>query len=295
MGGLIFLVAILVAFIEPLVRGSLPLRYTTLDTVAVVLESQSFAILALFFGFALIGFVDDYVVPRMTAKRGLGWIQKLLAQIAVAYLASASMFRGESLMIVGLSVFMILFWSNAFNFADGLDALAGSLILGLSLGFILLSTLNNEASIASYYATALAAGAIVFLAFNAPPAKMFMGDVGSLPIGAFYGMMSVLFLRSGTTSHEFTTGPGWEITLREPLYLPLFILSLVMIIELVPVPLQVAYFKLTKGKRLFPMTPIHHAFEKKGWPETRIVWIFALFQLLCSLMAYYYALGMKPS
>ncbi|MEQ1935450.1 MAG: hypothetical protein ABL962_16445 [Fimbriimonadaceae bacterium] len=293
MGGLIFLVAMTVAFVEQLLRGGVPYK----DFGVNVLLSKSFAVLALFFGFALIGFVDDYVVPRMTAKRGLGWMQKLIAQIAVASLASASMFRGEPLVIVGLSVFMILFWSNAFNFADGLDALAGSLILGISLGFMLLSTFSSEAAIAAHFATALSAGALVFLAFNAPPAKMFMGDVGSLPIGAFFGMMTVLFLRPQPPFSGFSTldPEMFRTYIPGPLYLPLFILSLAMIAELVPVPMQVAYYKLTKGKRLFPMTPIHHAFEKKGWPESRIVWIFALFQLLCSLAAYTLALGMKPS
>lgn len=276
MGGLFFLVA-LIAFV--IVR---PREAST--AVALPFESQRASIMWLFFGFAAIGFVDDFVVPKLFKKRGLGWMPKLVMQIGLATIASytynASILTKPSYLGIGLGVFLILFWSNAFNFADGLDGLAGSLILGLAVGFVALASNRPDLLAFNQYTFALVAATIVFLFYNAPPAKVFMGDVGSLPVGAVFGFASWViltpdptFFRPGSNEYPFH------------LLLPMALLSFVMIAELVPVPMQVAYFKLTKGKRIFPSTPIHHAFEKKGWPESRVVWTFALFQLLLSIAA----------
>jgi len=231
--------------------------------------------LLLLVSFGLIGFVDDFVIPRiMKGKRGLGWKQKFILEIALGGLA-AYMAIPEFSIEWGLFLFLILFFSNAYNFADGLDGLAGSIWLGLAVGLIGLSAIGNPMSIGPVLA--ITGGVIVFLFYNAPPAKIFMGDVGSLPLGACLGAaVGILFLNPPFQQPVVASTIG---------FLPLFIFSFMMIAELVPVPMQVAYYKLTKGKRIFPATPIHHGFEKKGWPESRVVWCFALTQLLLSAAA----------
>jgi phospho-N-acetylmuramoyl-pentapeptide-transferase len=241
-------------------------------------------LLLLIVGFGVIGFIDDFVVPRMPAgKRGLGWKQKLLMEIAVAAGAMA-IGQSQEVWAIAVGTFLILFFSNAYNFSDGLDGLAGSLWIGLAVGLLLL----NPGAAVAVTVIAILGGVVTFLFLNAPPAKVFMGDVGSLPIGAVLGYAVFTMLFPPTTS---------GFALDASALVPVAILSFVMMAELLPVPMQVAYFKATKGKRLFPMTPIHHAFEKQGWKETRVVWSFALVQLLLSLVAVsvYLAIGAQQS
>ena len=227
----------------------------------------------LLLGFAAIGFIDDFVVPRIwKGKRGLGWKQKIILEFGLAGLASHLVMPAPYLAF-WMTLFLILFFSNAYNFADGLDGLSGTVWLALAYG---LMSFSNGAAPTQEIVMAISGATVVFLFLNAPPAKVFMGDVGSLPIGALLGWCIAANLWSGSWNPaeiDLTLAPA------------LLVLSFVMIAELVPVPMQVAYFKLTKGKRLFPMTPIHHAFEKFGWPETRVVFAFALTQLLLSLAA----------
>jgi phospho-N-acetylmuramoyl-pentapeptide-transferase len=243
--------------------------------IAILVSSQDWRLCAWILGFALIGFTDDFVVPRlMKGKRGLGWKQKILAQIVLAVLAAPIFHLPWNGLTVAVTAFLVLFFSNAYNFADGLDGLAGALGVLLCIGFIALATNFLEGEPVILALLALVGGIIPFLFLNAPPAKVFMGDVGSLPIGALFGAAaSVVIFGHPITVNNYP--PMWPIVL---------ILSLVMVAELVPVPMQVGYYKLTK-KRLFPMTPIHHAFEVKGWPESRVVWTFILTQLLLDTMA----------
>ncbi len=250
--------------------------------------------------FALIGFVDDYVVPRLLpGKRGLGWKQKILMQVFAAGVPVAM--AGGTPLWIGIATFWILFCANAFNFADGLDGLAGTILLGQIVGLVGIAGAQGATvvfPIAPFMA--MMGGLLVFLYWNAPKARVFMGDVGSLPIGAMLGGVWFLYTYSNTD------GAGQH--LPEQMILPVLIWSIPMICELVPVPLQVFSVKVFK-KKLFPFTPIHHAFEeiklKPGeteesesykervktsprwahWPETRIVFTFAIFQLLCSMLA----------
>lgn len=234
--------------------------------------NQIWATLVLVAGFGLIGFADDFLVPKLTGKRGLGWKQKIIPELAVAAAAAGILYPIGSAWFC--LVFLILFFSNAFNFSDGLDGLAGSVWLAIAIGVFMLA--NREVPIVQIATMAISGGVVTFLFLNAPPAKIFMGDVGSLPIGAVLGFLVFkLWVPPGAVGLYLDPGMTLSIVL----------LSLLMIAELVPVPLQVAYFKLTRGKRLFPATPIHHGFEKKGWPESRVMWTFALFQLLLSLAA----------
>jgi len=256
MGGIIILIGILFALI---MEG----RFSFSDILPHLI---------LLVGFALIGFVDDFVVPRMMAgKRGLGWMQKLAMQVAIAAGAGWTLDASP----VGIAVFtlVILFWSNAYNFADGMDLNAGLILLGLCAGFFFL-TRSVASAVPGYLPLAMAGAAIPFLFLNAPPAKVFMGDVGALPIGALLGLECWSLIHDpqlGEVSPTMTA-------------LAALCIGLVMIIELVPVPIQIFSVKVFKRK-VFPYTPIHHAFERAGWPETRVVAMFALAQLLASLAA----------
>lgn len=286
MGGLIILAGALIALLAHRWREAPLSLATSLHGGSRAESLQPLDVfLFLIVSFGIIGFIDDFIVPRMKAgKRGLGWKQKLAMEIVFSGVAASMLFPAFEFAWFSC-VFLILFCSNAYNFADGLDGLSGSIWLGMTLGVVGLASLAEP--ILATPMIAVSGATLVFLAYNAPPAKIFMGDVGSLPLGAMLGAcLSMLAMK--TPSHPLTGSPpiGW---------LPIVLVSLLMIAELVPVPMQVAYFKLTKGRRMFPSTPIHHAFEKKGWPESRVVWMFALFQLLCSLAAYTVAVGTSPS
>lgn len=288
MGGFIILVGLFAGF---------PFGISTTHSIVLVITMALFA---------FIGFVDDYVVPRlMVGKRGLGWKQKIILQVLAALLPMLVAGGAGSLDIVllGAYVFSVLFFANAFNFADGLDGLAGTILLGSIIGMIGIPAVYG-AVMPSGILFSLLGGLAVFLFWNAPKARVFMGDVGSLPIGALLGGYWFFVRMVGSLSSE---EPDPRVVAKA-LLLPLLIWSIPMICELVPVPLQVFSVKVFK-KKLFPFTPIHHAFEeiklKEGetvesesykervknsprwahWPETRIVFTFAIYQFLCSMLA----------
>lgn len=236
--------------------------------------------LLLVLGFAAIGFVDDYVVPRtMAGKRGLGWIPKLATQV-VAALAALLLGGWNDPVVLGVAVFLVLFACNAYNFADGMDGLAGGLAVLLAAGLAQVLVMNGLQHGASTCLAALAGAMIPFLFLNAPPAKVFMGDVGALPIGALLGYaFAVAVWPAGSRA----VGHVGEAHLL--LALSLATMGFVLIAELVPVPLQILSVKLRKGKRLFRRTPIHHAFQHAGWPETRVVAMFLLAQFVLVVAA----------
>ncbi|MER3496329.1 MAG: hypothetical protein C4320_05720 [Armatimonadota bacterium] len=257
MGGLITVVGLLAGLIAALLAGN--------PNDRAYLASG----LLLLLGFGAIGFLDDFIIPRLIkGKRGLGWRQKIVMQFVVAVVALLPTI-GFNFVPLGFGVFVILFASNAYNFADGLDGLAGFIGVAYAAGLVGLASNSSQYGV-GVIGFAVAAGLIPFLYLNAHPARVFMGDVGSLPIGALLGWASLGLFRD----------------LRAPTLTPLALLALnlLLIVELVPVPIQVLSFKLT-GRRIFPATPIHHSFENKGWPETRIVPAFAMFQLLLAVLA----------
>lgn len=296
MGGLIVLVGIVCGV------GFLASAFATIRPWAL-----SGLVLAV--GFGLIGFVDDFVVPRMVkGSRGLGWKQKLLMQILATVLGVAPLFGGQDWTSVGVAVFVILFFSNAYNFSDGLDALAGTILLAFCAGVLGIGMLTGN-TFAVQTSLILMCAVIPFLFLNAPPARVFMGDVGSLPIGALLGLIVISlwsFRMTGVSEakptmllpgftvfdpiveasryHYYYISPEASSVVPFVKMLPLLVLSVVMIAELVPGPLQILSVKLRK-KKLFPYTPIHHAFEKAGWPETRVTFMFALIQLIASIVA----------
>jgi phospho-N-acetylmuramoyl-pentapeptide-transferase len=257
MGGIIFVLGITAGLVTAAAKGE-----------------GSWWTVGLFAGFSLIGFVDDFVVPRMfPGKRGLGWMQKLGGQLLLGALPAIAAKQMDPLSL-GASIFLVLLFANAYNFADGLDGLASliGIFLFFGLGALALTQTANSASPDLHVASCVIAGLAIFLFLNAPPAKIFMGDVGSMGIGALGGLITFQALFAGTTP------------LGQRPWLPVAVLSVVMLIELVPGPIQILSVKLRK-KRIFPKTPIHHAFEDAGWPETRIVFTFAMVQLLCTLIA----------
>lgn len=252
MGGIIFLPAVAVASL--LVAG---------PSLRVV------AALVTMLGFALIGFTDDLLKVARRRSLGLRAKHKLTGQVILSLaLAAVAVFfasRGTTVHLPGSSLDWSLGWlyfpfvvlvltgaSNAVNLTDGLDGLAAGVTVAVSLAYVFLAILAGEPDMA-VLAASLAGGCLGFLAYNFYPARVFMGDTGSMALGAAVGTMAV-----------FT---GTE------LLLPL--VGGVYVIEAISVILQVIFFKLTR-KRLFLMSPLHHHFELAGWPEVRVVLLFWL-------------------
>ena len=152
---------------------------------------------------------------------------------------------------------------NAVNFTDGIDGLNTSVTLVVALVFSVIAMLLNRVGL-SLYAAAIVGAMIGFLFWNANPAKVFMGDTGSLFLG---GMVC-----------------GMAFALDMPLIL--ILVGIIYLCETLSVILQVTYFKLTHGKRIFKMTPIHHHFELCGWKEEKIVFVFTAITLVMCVLAY---------
>jgi len=253
-----------------------------------ILLRPNFCVLALFAGYALIGFVDDFVVPRLMAgKRGLGWKQKLVLQLVVACVCFVPITGFTA--TTGITVFLVLAFSNAYNFSDGMDALAALLLIGLASGLLAIAFLTSAWRVIPF-PLCLLGSILPFLYLNKPKAMVFMGDVGSLPIGAIFGFVfaaiaipDLRFAFDRPPLYIDNPPVGYE-TMSWYVYLALVVISGMMIVELVPGPLQILSVKIRK-KKLFSFTPIHHAFERKGWPELKVVLVFALAQLLLSLIA----------
>ncbi len=225
-----------------------------------------------------IGFIDDYV--KVVKKRNLGLtaIQKLVLQFLAAaiYLFVMYLCKDNTEILVpfvgyvDLGFFYYIVMAvvlvgivNAVNLTDGIDGLAGSVTFFACLFMMLIANVlgNHVANV--LFAAAAAGGCLGFLIWNFHPAKCFMGDTGSLFLGAMV----------------------CAIALAMDMQLLLLLIALVYLIEMFSVMLQVTYFKLTHGKRLFKMSPIHHHFEMCGWSEMKIVCVFSAFTALCGLGA----------
>ena len=272
MGGFMFIIACFVAIII-----CVPLGYLY-DGNGFGLSVYQFVIVKCLAGlgmalcFAFIGFFDDYI--KVVKKRNLGLTarQKLLLQflVAAAYLAALYLAgaRGTTIIpFVGtidlgwwywpLAAILIVGVNNAVNFTDGIDGLNASVTFFVGLFFKVIAGVMNVQGI-SICAAALAGSCLGFLVWNFNPAKVFMGDTGSLFLG------------------------GMVCALAFGLDLPILLIPLGIIYwcELFSVILQVTYFKLTHGKRLFKMSPIHHHFEMSGWSEIKICVVFSLVTII---------------
>ncbi|HAL93164.1 MAG TPA: phospho-N-acetylmuramoyl-pentapeptide-transferase [Spirochaetaceae bacterium] len=233
-------------------------------------------------GFGLIGAADDLLKIKKHASDGLSAAQKLILQFIVSTIVVYAIYRttGPSITklyvpffkvhVVDLGVYWlpiaiiyVATWSNAVNITDGLDGLAVGLVIFAVLAFSVLTYVTSRADWSQYlglpyikqaseltvFNFALLGACVGFLWFNAHPAEIFMGDVGSLSLGGVLAVLSLMVKK--------------EILL--------LVIGGVFVIEIGSVMLQVIYFKLTKGKRLFLMAPLHHHFELKGLKETKVV------------------------
>lgn len=218
-------------------------------------------------GFGFVGFVDDFIIIRMKRSLGLKPWQKIVMQFAIALYVSYYQYSSSpsatqliipftdyvinlGILYIPIMTFMIVGIVNAVNLTDGLDGLASGVTLIVSAFFIIFATSISNTDVA-ILAAATAGACIGFLGFNAFPARIFMGDTGSMALGGAVVAFAVL-----TNS------------------MILFILvGGIYFAEAISVMLQVASFKLFK-KRIFKMAPLHHHFEECGWPETRVVFTF---------------------
>lgn len=269
MGGIFFIIATMVA---------LPLIYIiNKNTPGVIVDRNLFAVLFLFLGYGLLGFADDFIKVVLKRSLGLKAKQKLLGQIllALVFIVISGNETGKVTVPVLNITFALGYWyipfgmvvlvgaSNAVNLTDGLDGLAAGVTSIFLLAYAFITYLLGYTSLA-IFASALAGGCIGFLVFNFYPAKVFMGDTGSLALGGAVGALAVL-------SHT-------------ELILP--IVGAVYVIETLSVILQVISFKTT-GKRLFRMSPIHHHFELLGWSEVKVVSFFYVWALIFTIGGVY--------
>ena len=250
MGGLIFLTSIIISTL------ALSLYFDKLTT-------QSIVLLVILVGFGVIGFLDDFIKVVLKRNLGLTSIQKLIGQIIIAIIAYFLLKQGPfdtnivipftdmELHLGQLYIAFLIFWlvgfSNAVNLTDGLDGLVAGTATVAFATFGVLALAYEQSDIAIF--TFSVSGALLgFLLFNKYPAKVFMGDTGSLALGGALAMVSIL------VKHE----------------LLLLLVGIIFVIETLSVILQVISFKTT-GKRIFKMSPIHHHFELSGWNERKIV------------------------
>lgn len=228
--------------------------------------------------FGAVGFIDDYIKAVKKRNLGLTAIQKLILQFVVAgaYLLTIYLFGGDSKTFIPfagyvdlgifyypISAILIVGVVNAVNLTDGIDGLNGSVTFFASIFFMLIAGYIGRMGV-SIMAAAMAGGCLGFLLWNFHPAKVFMGDTGSLYLGGFVCAMAY--------------------ALDMPIML--ILIGLTYILEMFSVILQVLYFKATKGKRLFKMSPIHHHFEMCGWSEVKIVIVFSVFTVICGALAF---------
>ena len=219
-------------------------------------------------GFGFVGFLDDFIKIKMKRSLGLKAYQKIILQFALAlyiayYQYSASPSATQLVIpftnhIINLGVWYIPFMMifiigtvNAVNLTDGLDGLASGVTLIVSCFFVLFAVSISNSDVA-ILAAATAGACLGFLGFNSYPAKVFMGDTGSMALGGAVVAFATL-----------TNAP-----------LLIIIVGFIYLAEALSVMIQVTYFKLTHGKRIFKMAPLHHHFEQCGWPETRVVFVF---------------------
>lgn len=232
--------------------------------------------LVLTFGHAVIGFIDDYIKVVMKRNLGLTAVQKFLMQfvLAGAYVYYAEVHaNNQTLWLPGTDIVMdlgpayyvlafllLVGTTNAVNLTDGLDGLASCVSIPVTVAFAVIAYMNGEADL-SGFALAMTGACLGFLVFNHYPAKVFMGDTGSLALGGGVAALALL------TKTE----------------LLLILLGGVYVMEAASVIIQVTYFRLTGGRRIFRMSPIHHHFELGGWKETKVVAVFTALSCVLAL------------
>jgi len=268
MGGIAFICGITVAVvISMFMKGS-----GTTGKIAILLSM---------FAFGAVGFIDDYNKIAKKQNEGLTPKQKLLLQAAFGLALAIFMMTKEGttmfipffrktvdfgILYIPFVVFIEVAMANAVNLTDGLDGLAASnsAIVACTFAIIGMSVRGGSEPMAA--AGQAVFGALVgFLLYNHYPAKIFMGDTGSMALGGVLSAMAIV-------GHM-----EWLLPIAGLLY----------VIEALSVIIQVTYFKKSGGKRIFRMAPIHHHFELGGWHETKVVRVFCLFTFVCCVIAYF--------
>ena len=253
MGGLMILLGVTAACLLPF-RG----------------QKNTIPVLILTIGFGLIGFADDYIKVVKKRSDGLLAWQKFLLQVLVSLLFAfyvqkihyvpltmkipfmTGRFLDFGILNIPVMVFIAVATVNGTNFTDGVDGLAGCVTIAVSVFFVIAAAAAASGVILA--GTAMIGALMGFLLYNAYPAKVFMGDTGSLALGGF------------------VTGMAYMLQL--PLFIP--IVGFIYAIEVISVIIQVLWFRHTGGKRFFRMAPIHHHFEMGGWSEVRVVAVFTI-------------------
>lgn len=287
MGGLMFIIGIIIAFAVSAalfagLGGNLETDYSAIFVGrenALIISSVMLGI-----GCGLVGFTDDYIKIKMKRNEGLTPSQKTLGQLVmiIGYVAtlwiskntvwyfpfigsvdfSKNFFTG--IIFWALSVVIVYGCVNSANLTDGIDGLCSSVTAVIAVSFIAMSYILSFAGL-GILAAALLGGMCGFLCWNHNPAKVFMGDTGSLFIG---GVVA-----------------GLGFVIKCPiLLLPICI---VFVCETMSDIIQIGYFKITHGKRIFKMAPIHHHFEMCGWKEKKIVAVFTLVTVITCAVAYF--------
>ena len=274
MGGIMFIAGI---FIAILVTGWQDFSQGRFGALFVFL-------FALVFG--VIGFLDDFMKVKYHKNEGLTAPQKFLLQLAAAIVFTVLLrytgyltpdlyipffnvsFQLPWAVYMVFAAFVIVATVNAVNLTDGVDGLATGVTLPVALFYLVVSLMWKVTDL-SIFAAALVGGLCAFLIYNFHPAKVFMGDTGSLFLG-------------GTVC-------GLAFALDIPLIIVL--VGIIYLLETLSDIIQVTYFKLTHGKRIFRMAPLHHHFEMGGWSEEKLFTVFTLVTLVCCVLAYFGVLG----
>ena len=242
-------------------------------------DPEVLPVLFLTLGFGLVGFVDDFLKVKKKSSDGLSVRQKMLLQIVIAVVFGLILVHYSDISLsmkvpfaAGLTldfgvlnfpilVFIAIATVNGTNFTDGVDGLASCVTIAVALFFTVAAVLDGSGVSAA--GGAMIGALMGFMIYKAHPAKVFMGDTGSLALGGFV--------------------VGMAYTLQLPLFIPM--VGFIYMIEVISVIIQVTYFKATHGKRIFRMAPIHHHFELGGWSEDRVVVIFTIVTVLCGSAA----------
>jgi phospho-N-acetylmuramoyl-pentapeptide-transferase len=272
MGGLMFIIAAVLCL---------------LVSIPAMKDFSVFYVLILGLCFGLVGFLDDFFKAKFKRNLGLTSIQKALLQMAVSAIYLYLLYKQNilissiyipfvnmsiaihPLLYIFFAMFVMVGCVNAVNLTDGVDGLCGSVTVPVMVFFAAAAVLTKKMDLALLPAC-LVGGLIAYLFYNWHPAKVFMGDTGSLFLG---GIIC-----------------GLAFALNMPLVL--ILVGFVYIMETLSVILQVGYFKLTHGKRLFKMSPIHHHFEMCGWKEVKICLIFSAVSVVMCVLAWIGILGM---
>ncbi|MBE6924611.1 MAG: phospho-N-acetylmuramoyl-pentapeptide-transferase [Ruminococcaceae bacterium] len=253
-----------------------------LVSIPAMTDFSVFYVLALGLCFGLVGFLDDFFKLKFKRNLGLTSIQKALLQMAVSAIYLYLLYRADvmtcdlyipfvnvvfhihPIVYIFFAMFVIVGCVNAVNLTDGVDGLCGSVTVPVMVFFTAVAIAMGKYDLALLPAS-LVGGLVGYLFYNWHPAKVFMGDTGSLFLG---GIVC-----------------GLAFALDMPIVL--ILVGLVYIVETLSVILQVGYFKLTHGKRLFKMSPIHHHFEMCGWKEIKICFVFSAVSVVMCAVAWF--------